>query len=241
MVFLAGWGKGSKLLGLGPELTCENCHNTKQYQIFETSKKVTLYFVPVAKWDKQYWIVCPVCSRGGELNSKEQAMSIIEEAKSQLKPLSIDANGNVSESTSEDEKLPPGAISGFFYIHKIEEEARLQGQELSEFELWFLMESPASLIEKSKVIDDYPHELMDVIAKGLAVNAVNWIRSAIEREKAEGSETILVREGLRLPVDWEFHYEEMYNSNLPWFVSSFAQNAFLGNPFNDETEPWTSL
>ena len=69
---------------------------------------------------------------------------------------------------------------------------------------------------------------------------VALIRAAITRSKAAGVQTIKVRRGLRLPVEWEKNYEVVYQSNFPWYVSAVIQNAFLGNVPAGEKRPWTS-
>lgn len=32
--------------------------------IYELSRQATLYFIPVAKWGKEYYIICPTCEAG---------------------------------------------------------------------------------------------------------------------------------------------------------------------------------
>ncbi|HEY8718718.1 hypothetical protein [Pengzhenrongella sp.] len=71
-------------------------------------------------------------------------------------------------------------------------------------------------------------------------NGVDLIRSAIERRKRAGGATVKVRWGLRLPVEWEAHYETVYQSNFPWYVSGVIQSAFLGNPLTGERHAWKS-
>ena len=72
-----GWGSGTKRLGDGFFATCTNCHNTLQFVIVEASKKITVYWLPVVKWDRQYFCICPICSHGLQLPSKELAQRIV--------------------------------------------------------------------------------------------------------------------------------------------------------------------
>lgn len=72
-----GWGSGSKRLGDGFFLTCTNCHNANAFSVVEASKKITVYWLPVAKWDKTYFHICPVCSNGVQIPSRELAQRIL--------------------------------------------------------------------------------------------------------------------------------------------------------------------
>jgi hypothetical protein len=75
-----GWGSGAKSLGDGFIATCRHCSNTRPFSVVETSRKITLYWLPVAKWNKQYYYICPVCSHGFEIPSKELAQRILAAA-----------------------------------------------------------------------------------------------------------------------------------------------------------------
>jgi hypothetical protein len=80
MFVIFGWGGAKKILGDGLALLCPNCHNARTWQVIRTSKKATLFFVPVAKWSQKYWMVCPVCSAALELESQEQAQAALAAA-----------------------------------------------------------------------------------------------------------------------------------------------------------------
>lgn len=75
-----GWGAGTKQLGTGFVTTCENCNNTNPFIVVESSRKITVYWIPVAKWSKQYFYVCPICSRGFAVPTKELALRILTAA-----------------------------------------------------------------------------------------------------------------------------------------------------------------
>jgi pyruvate-formate lyase-activating enzyme len=83
MLLLFGWGGSSKVLGEGYTLECPNCHNTRTWQVLRSSRKISVFFVPVAKWNTQYWMVCPVCSAGLELTSQQQAQEVLATALQQ--------------------------------------------------------------------------------------------------------------------------------------------------------------
>jgi len=67
------------------------------------------------------------------------------------------------------------------------------------------------------------------------------IREIVVREKARGARTVRVRPGLTLPLEWHHHYETIYMTDLPWFISGVVQNAFLVNQVAGETRKWRSL
>lgn len=75
-----GWGSGSKQLGDGFIHTCSQCRNRRQASVVETSKKITLYWLPIAKWSKQYYYICPVCSHGFKIPTIELAQQILAAA-----------------------------------------------------------------------------------------------------------------------------------------------------------------
>ncbi|MFW0862649.1 MAG: zinc-ribbon domain-containing protein [Candidatus Komeilibacteria bacterium] len=69
-MLIFGWGKKSKKIADVGLMTCRNCMNVAGAEVRELSNKASLYFVPVAKWNKKYYLVCPVCDAGFELDEK---------------------------------------------------------------------------------------------------------------------------------------------------------------------------
>src|SRR3989344_1062719 len=64
MPILAGWGGKRKRIGNFGMQKCPNCHNWQAQGIYELSRQATLYFIPVAKWGKEYYVICPICEAG---------------------------------------------------------------------------------------------------------------------------------------------------------------------------------
>ncbi len=127
---------------------------------------------------------------------------------------------------------PPGfepESSANWLVDEIAKEASLQGSPLSDWDLKVLSSPVTDFQENQRHLVEATHNL-----------AVDFARSAIERAKRQGVETLEVREGLVIPQIWEDHYQTVYESEFPWVVSLVMQNAFLGNPLVDETEPWNS-
>lgn len=119
--------------------------------------------------------------------------------------------------------------SARWLIDEIAKEASLQGNPLSEWDLRVLRSTFLDFEDNQRHLVEASHNL-----------AVQLARSAMDRAKENGAETLEVRDGLVIPQIWEDHYETVYESEFPWLVSVVMQNAFLGNPFIGETEPWDS-
>ena len=73
------WGhKGyNKVLGnTQSSIECQHCHNSAPFQIVETGFKFTLYFIPLFPYGRHYYVSCPICSYGREIERNK-----IEEAQ----------------------------------------------------------------------------------------------------------------------------------------------------------------
>jgi hypothetical protein len=111
----------------------------------------------------------------------------------------------------------------------VEAEAIMQGTPLQDWDKWVIRRSFQEFSE-----EDLPH----VVVTHNSV--VHLIRAAIVRSKKAGKPTVKVRDGLRLPIVWQEHYQVVYNAELPWLISVAMQNAFFGNPLAGEEKPWNS-
>lgn len=120
--------------------------------------------------------------------------------------------------------------SARWIIQQIEKEAEFDGSTLSDWDFKVLSSSILDFADNERHLLIATHNL-----------AVESARSAIERAKGSGVPLLKVREGLIIPQEWEDHYETLYETEFPWIVSTVMQSAFMGNPFADETEPWTSM
>lgn len=79
-MLIVGWGGNTKVLGETIPIKCPNCGNEKFWQVVETSRNVKLYFIRVAKWDKQYFHICPICTAGMQLKDRNEAQDLLLEA-----------------------------------------------------------------------------------------------------------------------------------------------------------------
>ncbi|ULE33748.1 zinc-ribbon domain-containing protein [Mycobacterium sp. IDR2000157661] len=61
MLFIFGLGTKQKLLGAGEVRTCPRCHNTTQWSRMRQFKQFTLFFVPIARWNRRQFELCGIC------------------------------------------------------------------------------------------------------------------------------------------------------------------------------------
>jgi hypothetical protein len=71
MFLLAGWGKDAQHVCNAGIQRCGRCKNWCVFEVVETSKKVTAFLVPIAKYSKKTFAVCPICDSGIELDPSE--------------------------------------------------------------------------------------------------------------------------------------------------------------------------
>ncbi len=81
MILIGGWGKKSKKIADAGLLKCKNCNNTVAFEVRELAKTASLFFVPVAKWSKKTYLVCPICEAGYEL-SENDTKKLLQEVAS---------------------------------------------------------------------------------------------------------------------------------------------------------------
>lgn len=80
-MILLGWGQESTKVCDAGIMKCDHCNNYATSEIREIARKTSLYFIPVAKWDRKYYLVCDICQHGLELNL-ETKNKILQEMQS---------------------------------------------------------------------------------------------------------------------------------------------------------------
>jgi len=80
-MIIGGWGKKSKKVADAGLLKCKNCNNTAAFEVRELANTASLYFIPVAKWNKKTYLVCPICEAGYEL-SEDDTKKLMQEIAS---------------------------------------------------------------------------------------------------------------------------------------------------------------
>ena len=68
MFFLFGWGHQKiKDYGATLPLKCPNCHNDSFWRLAHSTVWFTLFFIPIFPYKSTYHLLCPVCSKGIQL------------------------------------------------------------------------------------------------------------------------------------------------------------------------------
>jgi Short C-terminal domain len=71
-VVIFGWGPDKQDdQGEVAPAVCPNCHNQVFLHHVRSKKSVRVYFVPVARYGTDDYLVCPICSRGLQLSGPQ--------------------------------------------------------------------------------------------------------------------------------------------------------------------------
>ncbi len=68
-MLIAGWGKDAKNLGYVGIVKCTHCKNYGLMSLYEIARRISVYFIPVAKFQKHWYVVCPTCNSGSEVDA----------------------------------------------------------------------------------------------------------------------------------------------------------------------------
>ncbi len=72
LIFGFGQGKGQDLGEVAP-IACPNCHNDVFLHHVHSEKSFKLYFVPVATYGSNEYLVCPICTRAIQLSEAQRS------------------------------------------------------------------------------------------------------------------------------------------------------------------------
>lgn len=61
VLFFFSYGLKQKHLGAGEVRACPRCHNTTQWARMREFKQISLFFIPVARWNRQQFEACGIC------------------------------------------------------------------------------------------------------------------------------------------------------------------------------------
>ena len=76
MVVIMGWGDGkSKDLGEVAPTTCPQCRNDVFLHEVQSEKQFSLYFIPLGSYNKNRYLLCPICQFGVPLQPGDEAAS----------------------------------------------------------------------------------------------------------------------------------------------------------------------
>ena len=68
MFFICGINSGQKELKFNQLVICSQCGSYGRYQVFMTYMCLSLFFIPVLKWGKRYYVKMSCCGSVYELN-----------------------------------------------------------------------------------------------------------------------------------------------------------------------------
>lgn len=85
-MIVVGWGDKGVTLGVSALVECQHCRNVGAFKVIEQTKRVSVFWVPIVKWNRRYVVACPVCSNGYELANKEAALAVIAEGLGGIRP-----------------------------------------------------------------------------------------------------------------------------------------------------------
>jgi len=69
-----GWGNTkTKDSGETYPTRCSNCQNDVYYHLIKISKRLTLFFIPVFPYSRDYLLTCPVCGASIELDRNDRS------------------------------------------------------------------------------------------------------------------------------------------------------------------------
>lgn len=70
MFFICGINQGQKELSHSQLVVCAGCGGYGRYQVFMTYMCLSLFFIPVLKWGRKYYVKMSCCGAVYELNPK---------------------------------------------------------------------------------------------------------------------------------------------------------------------------
>lgn len=76
--FFGGGGTFTEIVGQGYTLDCPYCHNTRPWDLLKMENRISVFFIPIARWNARFFAVCPVCSTAARLQSREEARHILD-------------------------------------------------------------------------------------------------------------------------------------------------------------------
>lgn len=70
MIFIGGISQGQKLLDYVRTVICERCGGYGRYQVFMTYTYFSFFFIPIFKWNRQYFVKMTCCGALYQLDSQ---------------------------------------------------------------------------------------------------------------------------------------------------------------------------
>ena len=71
MFIIIGFRETRKFLGKARMLTCARCGNTNAFEVWSETQWITLFFINVIPVKTKYFVLCPICHYGQEVQKRE--------------------------------------------------------------------------------------------------------------------------------------------------------------------------
>ncbi len=71
MFFILGINQGQKQLSFSQTIICRVCGQYGRYEVFMTYTCLSVFFIPLAKWGKRYFVKSSCCGTVYELNPEK--------------------------------------------------------------------------------------------------------------------------------------------------------------------------
>jgi hypothetical protein len=97
---LAGWGQNAKPIAYVGIIKCPNCRNHGHFHLYEVAKKASVFFVPVAKWGRKYYMVCGVCEAAVEVPEPEKDTILAESVELPSMEVATDIWNELDEAST---------------------------------------------------------------------------------------------------------------------------------------------
>lgn len=62
MFVIFGFGKRQRTQGPGALRDCPRCHNTTRWNRMREFSQFTLFFIPIARWNRREFETCGICT-----------------------------------------------------------------------------------------------------------------------------------------------------------------------------------
>lgn len=69
MFFIVGWSDKQKKLKLNQTEPCKCCGVSSEVEVYMTYSCLTLFFIPIFKWNRRYFVHMPCCGADCELGA----------------------------------------------------------------------------------------------------------------------------------------------------------------------------
>ncbi|WP_394523937.1 zinc ribbon domain-containing protein [Lacrimispora sp. JR3] len=107
MFFICGISQGRKQFDYARTVICSQCGGYGRYQVFMTYSYFSVFFIPIFKWDRRYYVQTSCCNTLYELNpekgkrvSKGETVAITEQDLTIIEPGKRTSEWNRKKCTS---------------------------------------------------------------------------------------------------------------------------------------------